>query len=207
MRTLLAVLKVLAVLVYPLAVYAGLTRFGARGIGVVIAIFVLPSAVLKLAKAEPAERWAVLKMPLAILALIGAAAALDDPRFVFALPVLINTVLLWSFGRSLSETPMVERFARMQEDTLSDAQVGYCRTVTLVWCVFFALNAMVTALLAWWGDARWWALHTGLLAYVAIGTLAAIEYVVRKSRFRDYGTGLHDRFLARIFPPAESADR
>jgi hypothetical protein len=44
-------------------------------------------------------------------------------------------------------------------------------------------------------------LYTGLIAYVLIGILGASEYVVRKARFREYGNGLHDRLLARVFPP------
>jgi len=36
-----------------------------------------------------------------------------------------------------------------------------------------------------------------------IGTLGALEYVYRKYRFREYGAGLHDRLLARLFPPRQ----
>jgi uncharacterized membrane protein len=117
------------------------------------------------------------------------------------MPVLINGVLLATFASSLSSTPMVERFARMQDPELGPAQVSYCRGVTRVWCGFFVFNMLISGLLALFAPLEAWALYTGLIAYVLMGLLGASEYVVRKSRFREYGAGLHDRVLARIFPP------
>ncbi|HEY6877774.1 MAG TPA: hypothetical protein VI299_07130, partial [Polyangiales bacterium] len=97
--------------------------------------------------------------------------------------------------------PLVERFARMQNPDLSPAQVAYCRTVTQVWCAFFVLNAAISGSLAAWAPLSWWTLYNGLLAYVLMGVLGAGEYLVRKFRFREYGRGLHDRLIARVFPP------
>jgi uncharacterized membrane protein len=99
---------------------------------------------------------------------------------------------------------MVERFARLQDPELGPAQVVYCRSVTKVWCGFFVLNGALSATLALWAPLSVWALYTGLLSYVLIGLLGAAEYVVRKFRFREYGSGLHDRLIARVFPPASS---
>ena len=137
--------------------------------------------------------------------LVGLSAWLDDPRFVLALPILINGALLLQFGLSLRTTPMVERFARMQDPNLGPAQVAYCRSVTKVWCVFFVVNACVSAYLALFAEVASWALYTGLIAYMLMGVLGATEYLVRKARFREYGTGLHDRLIARVFPPHDAA--
>ena len=96
---------------------------------------------------------------------------------------------------------MVERFARLQNPALSPEQLRYCRRVTVIWCGFFVLNASLSAAVAVWGSLRLWSLYTGLIAYVLMGMLGGTEYVVRKIRFREYGNGLHDRLLARFFPP------
>jgi uncharacterized membrane protein len=132
---------------------------------------------------------------------MGLSALLDDARFVLALPVLINGVLFLQFALSLRATPMVERFARMQDPNLGPAQVAYCRSVTKVWCVFFVLNGGFSAYLALFAEVSSWALYTGIVAYVLMGVLGASEYLVRKARFREYGPGLHDRLISRIFPP------
>jgi uncharacterized membrane protein len=119
--------------------------------------------------------------------------------------VLVSLGMFVAFARSLREgvTPMVERFARMVEPNLSPAELAHCRSVTVVWCVFFVLNAVVNCTLGFI-DHTWWALYTGVFAYIVVGGLLAGEYVVRKARFRRYGPALHDRLLRRIFPPRES---
>ncbi len=203
MGKLFAVLNGLLVASYPIAVYVGLTRFSARGLGFLLAGLLLPGLIAKLWRAPREELWIVLRLPLSVLALLAAAALFDDARFVFALPVLINLVLLAQFGGSLRGTPLVERFARLQKASLSPVQVAYCRAVTKVWCGFFALNALTSAALALWAPLWLWTLYNGMLAYVLIGILATGEYVLRKFRFREYGAGLHDRLLARLFPPFE----
>lgn len=205
MRKLLAAWNVLFVAGYPLAVYFGLTRLNARGVGLLLMLLLLPGLLSKLRAARREDRVAVLRLPLSIFTLVGLSAALDDPRFVLALPVLINLALLAQFGASLRGTPMVERFARMQDPNLGPAQVAYCRSVTVVWCGFFALNACVSAYLALFTEVSVWALYTGFLAYVWIGIVGATEYIYRKYRFREYGAGIHDRVLARLFPPPEAS--
>jgi uncharacterized membrane protein len=200
MRKVLAVLNGVLVVGYPVAVYVGLTRFSARGVGLVLLLLLLPGVLLKLRRARREDLLAVARLPLSVMALVGLAAALDDARFVLSLPVLINLALLSQFGVSLRSTPMVERFARMQDPDLSPAQVAYCRRVTQVWCGFFVINAATSAVLALFASVAVWALYTGLIAYVLVGAVATVEYVVRKARFREYGTGLHDRLLERLFP-------
>lgn len=205
MGKLLAVFNTVLVAGYPLAVYYGLTRLSARGVGLLLLLLLVPGLLLKWRTARREDLLTVARVPLSVMALVGLGALLNDKRFVLALPVLINTVLLYTFASSLRATPMIERFARMQEPQLTPAQVGYCRTVTLVWCGFFVLNASVSALLALFAPVSTWALYTGLIAYVLIGVLGASEYVVRKYRFREYGAGLHDRLLAKVFPPSREA--
>ncbi len=200
-----AILNGLLVAAYPLAVYIGLTRFSARGLGLLLALMLAPGLLYKLRRARREDLLTVLRLPLSILALLALAAVLNDPRFVFALPVLINLALLAQFAGSLRSTPIVERFARMQQPALSPQQIAYCRSVTKAWCVFFIANAATSALLAWLSPLFVWALYNGLIAYVLMGLMGGVEYVVRKFRFREYGSGLHDRLLARLFPPASRA--
>lgn len=194
-------LQAVLTIAYPAAVYFGLLHLSARSLGGLLLLFVLPGFVLRFQRAKREDLWAVLKVPLAIVALLALSAISGSAKFVLVMPVLINLVLLTGFGSSLRKTPMIERFARMQKPDLPEREVAYCRSVTLVWCVFFALNAALSAALAFFGSLRAWALYTGLVAYILIGALGSTEYIVRKYRFRDYGSGLHDRLLARVFPP------
>ena len=81
-------------------------------------------------------------------ALLGSAVS-GDHRFLLATPVLINAGLFITFAGSLrTDTPLIERFARMQVSDLSAEELRYCRSVTQVWSAFFVLNGGTALALA-----------------------------------------------------------
>lgn len=78
---------------------------------------------------------------------------------------------------------MIERFARLQSPQLTHEQVRWCRGWTFGWCAFFVVNGVVAASLALWAPLRAWTLYNGFLAYLAIGALIAVEWILRRRRF------------------------
>ncbi len=191
-----------ASVLYPLAIYLGLTYWEPRAVAGLLLVFVVPMAIARLRAADAATRWVVLQAPIGIGVVAIAAWIADEGRLILAMPVIINAILLATFGATLrADVSMIERFARMIEPDLSPPEVVYCRSVTRIWCVFFVFNGAVAGLLAAFAPMAWWALYTGLLSYVLMGLLFAVEYTVRKARFRRYGGGIHDRAFARLWPP------
>ncbi len=181
---------------FPLLVFAGVSRLGARTTALVLAALLLPGAVRAAARGRDRLRSA-LALPLSTAALLVLAAALDDGRFMLAYPVLVNAALLLQFGLSLRrKRSLVETFALLQVPDLSEPEQRYCRSVTKVWCAFFVLNGTAAALLAAFAPRAWWAAYTGAIAYGLVGALFAAEYVVRKARFQRWGRGPVDRLLA-----------
>jgi uncharacterized membrane protein len=202
MRIFLAVLSGALVVAYPFLVYFGLTRWSVRGIGLLLLAIVLPPYIIRVFRRGRQHLKAVLPLPIGIALLLIAAVVVDDPRFVLALPVLINLFLLLAFAATLrGPVTMIERFARMQVDDLSAEEVRYCRAVTMAWCALFLLNGGVTALLALYGPLEWWTAYAGGISYGLVGLLFTVEYVHRKARFRRFGEGFGDRVFARLFPP------
>lgn len=197
-------LQAALVVAYPFLALAGMARFGARAAALLLlALFALGQ--LRNLVARPREARAVLAMAALVAGPLLLAALLDDPRLILAVPAIVNLLLLLQFGLSLrTGRPMVERFARMQVDDLSPAELRYCRSVTVVWSAFFALNGAAAALLAAFAPRSWWALYTGAIAYALMGALFAGEYLVRKARFGRFGPGLLDRLLARLLPRASA---
>lgn len=200
MRAVLTIVMAALTVMYPLAVYYGLTRLGTRSVVVLLAVMLALSALLKWKTLirEPRE--------LAGILLVGAALSLsalfDDHRFLLATPVLINAGLFVTFAGSLrTDTPLIERFARMQVSDLSEEELRYCRRVTQVWSAFFVLNGGTALALALLAPLSWWALYNGLLAYVLIGLLGASEYVIRKRRFGRFGDNPLDRALRAVLAP------
>jgi len=199
-RWLPAALRGTFVAAYPLLVYVGVSRWSPRVLGLVLLAALLPGLVSKLRTADRAHLWPVLRVPLSIFALVGLGAALDEPRFFYALPVLVNLMLLANFAATLrGPVSMIERFARMQEPELPPGGEAYCRKVTIVWCWFFVANAAASAALALWAPVAWWSLYVGGIAYLLIGVMFTVEYIVRKATFRRFSDALPDRLLRKVF--------
>ncbi len=199
LKVVTAVINTTLVLLYPALVYLALTHWSLRGGGLLLVGVVIGAFVMRARGRRRAELWAVARLPLAVVGLIVLGVVLNDPVYVLLMPVLINAALLVGFGVTLRQpVSMVERFARLQHPDLPDAHLPYCRKVTLVWCVFFVVNGTIAAGLALWAPVSWWALYTGIIAYALMGCMFTGEYIVRKVRFREFGTGLHDRALRRI---------
>ena len=92
---------------------------------------------------------------------------------------LPSLVLLWLavfFGRTLraGAMPLIERVARIGKPTLSSPLCRYTRGLTLLWCVYFAVAAILAAL-ADWGFER---ASVGVAALS--GALFVGEYRIRR---------------------------
>jgi uncharacterized membrane protein len=203
MAIVIGILQALVVLLYPVAVYFGLSHFSARGVGFLILALMAPSLV-KLVVRRRKQLMATIGLPIAVAVLMLLAIVSNDARYVLAYPALVNLVLLLQFALTLRRggASQVERFARLQVDYLSPEEMRYCRTVTAAWCAFFVLNGSACALFAALAPRSWWALYTGLVSYVILGVLFSVEFTLRKYLFRRYGAGPHDRLFAWLWPAA-----
>jgi uncharacterized membrane protein len=194
--------SVLPWLAYPLALWAALAWAGPRAAGALVLAALAARARRLWRRAEPAERRRALVPALAAGLPALVAVASGDPRLLLYLPALVNLGLLFGFARTLRRgPPLVETIARLQVGELSAAEVRYCRTVTWVWCAFFAANAVLSAGLALRASLAAWALWTGALSYAAVALLFTAELTVRSIRFRHYGDGPGDALMRRLFPP------
>ncbi len=169
-----ATLVSLLMLAYPALVYFGLLRFEPRSIALLLASIALLRALF-------AKQRIWLYAAGGALALAAVAWLANEATALKLYPVLMNGVFLAAFGASLLHgMPMVERFARLTEPNLPPTGVAYTRKVTIAWCVFFVVNgsiALYTALAA--SDAHW-ALYNGGIAYVLMGLMFGIEWLIRQ---------------------------
>ena len=176
---------------YPLIVYFGLTRGSTRFAAWLLLALTLGHTFLRSLQLRRVALRSALAAPLCLAALF-----LDDKRYMLALPVLINAGLFSLFFGSLrGPTPLVERFARLRVNDLSDAERSYCRSVTKLWSAFFVFNGATAAILAARASLHAWTLYTGLISYILVGLVGAGEYTVRKYRFGRFGDNLPDRLL------------
>lgn len=200
----LGIVNAVLVVLYPIAIWIGLTMLGTRSVSVIVLGLLIPILAIRLRRADRATFWSIVRVPIAILVLVVLGAVTGDARFVLAMPVVINTVLLATFAETLREgqTPIIERFARLVDEELSEAKRAHCRSWTIRWCVFFTLNATVALALGLFATPFAWAAYNGGIAYALIGSMFAIEYVERKATFRDAAPrNAMDRLMTKVFPP------
>ncbi len=206
-------------LTYPLLVWAGLVYWPPRSVALLLLSVVTLRTVTRWRSASTRgtarDRLAIgrhparLLVPALLLALVLVfSASTDDPLGILLVPVLINAILLMSFGASLVRPPtVVETIARLHGEDLSIAEVGYCRSVTWIWCVFFVGNGTIAGVLATRASLEAWTLYCGLLSYIAMGMLFAGERIYRAWRFRRYGDSAVDALLQHVFPTIDEDAR
>jgi uncharacterized membrane protein len=170
---------------YPLLIFVGLYYVDPRTLAI-IALAALLLRHRRLAAgfvlALPAQQRAALALP---IALSVAVVATNSEPLLLLYPAAVNASLLLLFGMTVVNPPtVIERVARLREPDLPPASVRYTRTITLVWCAFFALNgalAIYTALLT---SREAWALYNGFIAYLLMGALIAGERLTRRRLLR-----------------------
>ena len=174
MNRLRAALLLSLSLAYPLLVYLAMGHFEPRW----MALLLFALALLR-AAATRQPVWLVASAGAGALALLATVFNQALPLKLY--PALVNAVLLAVFAVSLRFPPSaVERIARLSEPDLPPRAVAYTRRVTQVWCGFFVLNGTLALATALWASGRVWALYNGLLAYVMMGVLFAVEWCVRQ---------------------------
>jgi uncharacterized membrane protein len=187
--TAVSVAAVAVLAVYPLLVYAGIGRFGARGVAALLAIVcVIRLVVLR-------RRGQVVLGAGHLVLLCGGGVLLAAASFVLGTetavryyPVLVNGVLLVISAASLASPPtIIERIARLRDPELPPAAVAYTQKVTVAWTAFFAINGGIALYTAALAPLTTWALYNGLIAYVLVAAMLLGELVIRafvKARLR-----------------------
>jgi uncharacterized membrane protein len=170
-------LLTMAVIAYPMVVYFLLDLVGPIALGLLLVLLLLPRAVLI---AGRSATWLVGSSAICVVFAIFLTFA--DSELVLKLyPTFVNLGLLVAFGYTLIRPPsMIERLARRFGLRISQRGIGYTRGVTMLWCVFFVLNAAVATFITFTGTMEAWTYYNGFLAYVLIATLFVIEFGFRQ---------------------------
>jgi len=117
------------------------------------------------------------------------------------LPVLAYCVLFILFASTLrpGRSPLISRFAQMEQGELTAELLTYTRRLTLVWSIFFVSMAGLALGLAAWAPVRIWFLHTFVISYLMIALLFFGEYAYRRWRYPHYRHANPWQLLRNIF--------
>lgn len=163
---------------YPFLVYAALGRVPAGAL-VLVAMALLMA---RIASCRGRRAAAPLVPALAAVALAtGGLALADADTAARAYPVLMSLGIAGAFGLSLVRPPtLVESFAALTDPDPSPAARAYMRKVTIAWTLFLLANAVMSAATVALGDLELWTLYNGLLSYLLMGTMFAVELAIRR---------------------------
>ncbi len=194
----------LTVVLYPFAIYAGLEYY--RLDPWVIYIFVGALLGLRFLYStryiDPSRLKRFLLPAACVLGLLVVGGLNNDETLFLLMPAFISIVLGGFFLKSwLSPPSMIESFALTSISDLTEETRVYCRRVTFVWAMFMFLNATVVTYLTFYGSRAGWTLYTGLIAYLLMGFIFAVEFGYRVWKFRQYRGYWFDPVLRWLMPP------
>jgi len=193
----------LLVVVYPRVLATGVAQIGVRplalgllGLGAVLALL-----------GRGLRHRALGVTALAVPILLVLAAATGKPIFLQLVPTAVYGIAAGILVASLGEPmSLMERAVRTLIPAAPDFIADYCRSLTRFWAWFFAATAAVTAGLAIAGLVQWWQAVTSWGVFAAMLAVFAIEFAIRKTRFRYYYVGGPiDRIWSHFFPAEETA--
>ena len=124
--------------------------------------------------------------PLLLVIVGGAGFIINTDMIPKLFPVIINIMLLFTFGITLFDPPpMIYRFAILMDKSIPESPgqkkiESYCYKVTVIWVVFFIVNGSIAALTVFCGSDLTWAVYNNAVAPVMTGLLFIGEFIVRK---------------------------
>lgn len=169
-----AVVLAVLTLAYPFVVFFSIGRFEPRWLSLILVALAVTRAI-----ATREAMWLAAAAGACVLALVSMIGNALLPLKLY--PVLVSVALLAVFASSLRFPPtVIERIARQREPELPPHAVHYTRQVTQVWCGFFVFNGTVALATALYASDAVWALYNGMLSYLLMGLLFAVEWLVRQ---------------------------
>ena len=205
MKTFLTVVSTVFLLASPWVLYWTLTHKDVTVGAIILIAWVVVRAVPIVLAAKKEQRNAALQLPAIALVFALAGLVSNNGLYLLVLPSATQAAFGLTFLRSLKTTPLIEHFARMVKTELTAPELAHCRSWTRVWGYYLFVLAAIGLVIAKLCTLGVWTLYVGVLSYVLVGLLFAVEYVVRKVEFRDYNRKNPIDLVISLFAPAPPA--
>lgn len=193
MKRFFTVLLIVFSVVYPFFILAGFLwlkaspRVMALGLVALGAVYFLANSGDARQRGFTGARFWIMLGAVAVIAAV--AIITENAGLLKVYPVFVSLLLLGSFGYTLFHGPtMIYRFATLRDTSIASSAEkekieAHCRKVTVIWCVFFIVNAAVSVVTIALGDVVW-SVYNGFVSYVVIGVLFMGEIIYRKLKLK-----------------------
>ena len=172
----------LILIAYPFIIYFGLAYVAPTILAVFLAsLFIFRHIKQRKNKNKPSSTIPHTNILLINVLSLLAYTGLTNSEFALKLyPVVVNLSFFIIFTYSLFRPPsVVEIIARLKEN-LNEEGIVYTRKVTIIWCVFFVTNGAIAAWTIFQPNPQYWLLYNGLISYILMGLLMALEFAYRR---------------------------
>jgi len=200
MKVILNIISGLFIVASPWVLYWTLSQGDVTVAAVTLIAWVIIRTIPVLLSAKKEQRLAALQLPAIALVFALLGWIFDQGVLLLIMPSATQAAFGATFLRSLKGTPLIEHFARMVKADLSPAEQVHCRKWTKIWGLYLFALAGTGLVLAATASLGVWTIYVGLVSYGMVGVLFAVEYVIRKYKFRDYGRNPLDWILSKLFP-------
>jgi uncharacterized membrane protein len=171
------------IVVYPFLIYFGINYFNFRYMILLLGfIFFLRIILLSQKRKKFNTPMKIVSILTTIIGLMVCIIGLcvDNPIIIKLYPVCINLLFLGVFLYSYIYPPsIIEKLARVTNPDLPTQAINYTHKVTLVWCIFFTINATISTYTVFFCSLHTWTIYNGLIAYFLIALIFIVEYVIR----------------------------
>lgn len=100
----------------------------------------------------------------------------------------LNLFLLWFFGRTLfgNHEPLISQISRHINGHLKPEIAIYTRQVTIAWCIFFAMQVVISLSLYLFASVSIWSFFINVLNLPLLGFMFIVEHAIRTARFPNH---------------------
>ena len=173
-------------LLYPLMIFGSFSLLGFK-VTVLLVLLLLAGAMIVAAMKK--EAWQALLLA-GLTVILYFSADLYQSILIKSVPALASLWYCSLFFRSLfAEKTLIAEFASLKKPDLGSVELRYCFYVTILWTVFTGLNAVSIFLIIAFMSDYYWALYSGVIAYLLVAGLFALEFAFRTLIFKPLVAG------------------
>ncbi|WP_119328430.1 COG4648 family protein [Cysteiniphilum halobium] len=169
-------------LLYPFLIFFGIQFLSVKGLSlIVLCLFGLRAVFSHTNNHAIIPKYALFLLSGVGIAISTLGMLSHNIVFIKLYPVAMNVIFFSIFFVSLfAQENIIYQFAKkIARQPLPYFVTAYTRKVTIAWCLFFILNALVSCYTALFSSLHIWTLYNGLISYILIGVFFVCEFIVR----------------------------
>lgn len=166
-------------LAYPFIIYYGLVNFALWQIALLVALLAsIRVFIFKNSRSHLAKIGLYGSLFLLLFSLLSLI--LNENGWLKLYPIIMSLLSFTVFFISLySDKTIIQRIAEIKEKNIDAKKQTYMFNLTIIWCVFFVINTIISTYTMLYMSLKYWSIYNGFVSYVVMGLLIITEIMYR----------------------------